>query len=52
MKIVWIMASKKNHGGNRVIYEYGNRLSALDHEIIHLAPYIINLVGNAFPSLI
>ncbi|MDD5382509.1 MAG: hypothetical protein PHH60_02525, partial [Candidatus Margulisbacteria bacterium] len=39
MKILWIMASKKNHGGNRVIYEYGNRLIGLGHDVTHVVPF-------------
>lgn len=33
------MISKKNHGGNRVIYEYGNHLQKLGHEVIHIVPF-------------
>jgi hypothetical protein len=46
MKIVWIMASKKNHGGNRVIYEYGNRFSALSHESPILPHILLTLLGT------
>lgn len=39
MKIVWIMPSKRVSGGNRVIYEYCNRLSDLGHDVICLCPF-------------
>jgi glycosyltransferase involved in cell wall biosynthesis len=39
MKIVWIMPSKRVGGGVKVIFEYGNRLTELGHEVIHVAPF-------------
>lgn len=39
MKIVWIIPSKRVGGGIRVIFEYGNRLTDLGHEVILVAPF-------------
>lgn len=33
------MPSKRIGGGVRVIFEYGNRLTDLGHEVIHIAPF-------------
>lgn len=39
MKITWILPSKIVSGGNRVIFEYGNRLAEKGHEVVHIIPF-------------
>lgn len=39
IKIVWILPAKIICGGNRVIFEYSNRLIDLGHEVTVVVPY-------------